>query len=58
MKEKFFNPLRNSHLVFTTELEKELSSRDEKVTVYKFGDSTQHIFLNDIYWMTVDWKKI
>ena len=59
MVNKYFNPLRANHLEFAKLLEDELNkNKGKKLHVIKFGDSTQHVFINGNYWMTVDWSKI
>lgn len=59
MKEKYFNPLRESHIVFAEYLEKQTEVyKESKFSLVKFGYSTQHVFIDGKYWMTIDWNKI
>lgn len=59
MEEKFFNPLRESHIEFAGFLEKQTNNfKDKELRVVKFGHSTQHVFIDGVYWMTIDWNKI
>lgn len=58
MENQYFNINRTSHVLLLSFLEKELVTEGAKIDMYRFGDSTQHIFINDKYVMTLDWSKI
>lgn len=58
MEGSYFNINRGSHVILLAFLEKEFVKKGDKVEMYKFGDSTQHLFINGKYTMTLNWSLI
>lgn len=61
MEEFYFDPFRKNHIEFIKYLQQELSEdvvTENNVVMCKFGEKTEHIFINNIYLMTIDWTKI
>lgn len=55
---QYFNPFRKNHVELLQYLEGQVADKNYKVDMYKFGDNTQHIFINDKYFMTVNWSLV
>jgi len=53
---KYANIFRKSHITLIELLNVELKSK--KVTTVGYGDRTQHIFVDNKYWMTVNWNLV
>lgn len=58
MEKQYFNINRQNHVILLAFLEKELVREGDKIEMVKFGDSTQHIFINKKYAMTLNWGLI
>lgn len=58
MEGLYFNINRESHVMLLAFLEKEFVKKGDKIEMYKFGDSTQHLFINKKYVMTLNWSLI
>ena len=51
----YFSPLRKSHTMLMGSLGDELINDKDVIDMPKFGDRTQHIFINKKYFMTINW---
>lgn len=58
MHAPYFNPMRKSHVILIKFLEKELVNKKDKIEMCPYGPSTQHLFRNGKYLMTIDWKLV
>lgn len=59
MKEHlYFNPFRKEHVNLLTYLEKSLTDKELKIDMVKYGDRTQHIFVDNQYYLTVNWSLV
>ena len=53
----YFNPHRENHLEFAEYLQ-DSTNNVENIKVVSLGNHIQSIFINDKYYMTMDWSKI
>lgn len=51
----YFNPFRREHVTLMAFLEKTLVNNKDKIDLCKFGERTQHVFVNNNYLMTINW---
>lgn len=54
----YFNPFRKHHVILLAHLEKSLVNNKDKIDLIKFGERTQHIFVNDTYLMSINWELV
>ena len=59
MKYPYFNPHRKQHGLLMEALEKESRIENAKsLRMVKYGERTQHIFIDSKYYMTVNWALV
>lgn len=51
----YFNPFRKEHVGLIAYLENTLVNDTDRINLCKFGERTQHIFVNNSYLMTINW---